>query len=447
MKVKTVFRCLVALLFLPASGYCNSSAEMQSIYKLVKQQQLMLEQQQKEIDELRLLVQDQQAKMSQRLDKTDRKVKKITKTSSKVSIDRKGLSIKSKNGDFSFRAGGRIHADFAYYDDDVTSMGSGASLRRARMYFKGKLFRDWRYKAEIDFAEDGNVGPRAVWLGYSGWEFASFKLGQFQEPFSLEEMSGSNAITFMERSLANTFAPSYHLGFAASGYGSFWGLSGGIFADSISNKDDTVDDGWGVAGRATMAPILMENAILHLGFSSEYRQTNTDNKLRIRARPESRITNRRLVDTRIINDVDHTWLFGGELAALYGPFSVQGEYVLNKVSRNQAANLDFFGGYVQGSWFLTGESRPYNVKKGIFGLIEPTHKYGAWELALRYSWIDLNDRDIKGGKENNFTIGLNWYVNYNLRFMMNYIFVEANPNRNGIDESPNILQMRGQVVF
>lgn len=65
---------------------------------------------------------------------------------------------------------------------------------------------------------------------------------------------------------------------------------------------------------------------------------------------------------------------------------------------------------MQGSWFLAGESRSYNVKQGVFGLINPLHNSGARERSMRYNWLDLDDRDIEGGKENNFTIGLNWDV-------------------------------------
>ncbi|MFK5950166.1 MAG: porin [Methylococcales bacterium] len=445
-KIKALI--LFATLSLPIAGYCEESLDMNSVYKLVKQQQKTLQQQQKQIEELRKLVFQQQKIVSQRLDKAEHKVKKIARSSTKVSISKKGLRVKSKDGNFSFRAGGRIHADYAHYNNDISKMGNGAALRRARVYFKGKVSKNWRYKAEIDFSANGKVGPRGVWLGYNGWKPISLKLGNFQESFSLEEMNSSNAITFMERSLANTFAPSYRLGFGASGHGDFWGLSTGIFADTLSSsKGNDIGNGWAVASRATLAPLLFENKFLHLGVSSEYRQTGTRNRIRLRTRPESGVTKSYLINTNYINNVDHTWLIGTELAAAYGPISLQGEYIHNKVFRTVGTNLDFYGAYVQGSWILTGESRPYNAKQGIFTKLTPLHNYGAWELALRYSTLNLDNNDITGGKEDNFTLGLNWYANYNVRFMLNYVFVNAHPNLNGIEESPNIFQMRGQLVF
>jgi len=439
-KIKSLL--LLTVLSLPSLGYCEGDLNKESVYELVKQQQKTLLQQQKQIKELRKLVLEQQKIVSQRLDKAEHKVKKIAKSSTKVSVSKKGLRIKSKDGNFSFKAGGRIHADYAHYNDDISKMGNGAALRRARVYFKGKVSNNWRYKTEIDFAENGKVGPRGVWLGYKGWKPISLKLGNFQEPFSLEEMSGSNTITFMERSLANTFAPSYRLGLGASGHGDFWGLSTGIFADTLSSSN-----GWAVASRASLAPLLFENKLVHLGVSSEYRQTGARNRIRLRARPESGVTKSYLVNTNYINNVDHTWLIGTELAAAYGPISLQGEYIHNKVFRTVGTNLDFYGAYVQGSWILTGESRPYNAKQGVFTQLTPLHSYGAWEFALRYSTLNLDNNDITGGKEDNFTLGLNWYANYNIRFMLNYVFVNAHPNSNGFEENPNILQMRGQLVF
>lgn len=438
-----------AFLLIPFPGKATEMVvNAKELYRLLQSQAKQLEGQQQQIEELRSLVLQQQTQLNKRLDKTDKKVNTITRpANTKVSLNKQGLQIRSNNRDFSFRAGGRIHTDFAHFDDDITQMASGAILRRARIRLSGRLFRDWRYKAEIDFAEDGDVGARGVWLSYNGWKPVSFKFGHFQEPFSLEEMTSSNAITFMERALPNVFAPSYRLGLGASGYGEFWSLSGGLFGESNRSRDDDIDDGWGLAGRATMAPFHDPGQVIHLGFSSEYRRLDSSDEVRFRARPESSVTNQRLVNTGRIEGGDYTLKFNAEIAAVYGPFSLQGEYFHTQVARNGLSDLNFDGSYIYGSYFITGESRPYSVKRGEFRPIDPLHQYGAWELGFRYSTIDLDDHDIDGGKQDNYTIGLNWYANYNIRFMLNYTFVDVHPNRKGIDEDPNILQFRGQVFF
>jgi len=48
---------------------------------------------------------------------------------------------------------------------------------------------------------------------------------------------------------------------------------------------------------------------------------------------------------------------------------------------------------------------------------------GAWELAVRYSQLNLNSNDIRGGNEKDLTVGLNWYTTPNLKLMTNYVNV------------------------
>ncbi len=70
---------------------------------------------------------------------------------------------------------------------------------------------------------------------------------------------------------------------------------------------------------------------------------------------------------------------------------------------------------------------------------------GAWELALRYSNLDLTDGDFDGGKENNITFGVNWYATPNIRVMANYIHVDS--EKEGVKDKPDIFQMRAQIDF
>jgi phosphate-selective porin OprO/OprP len=133
----------------------------------------------------------------------------------------------------------------------------------------------------------------------------------------------------------------------------------------------------------------------------------------------------RFVDTGnfISDDVD---LVGLEAALVSGPLSFQGEYMFANV--DIASSADFHSYYAQLSYFLTGEHRRYKTSSGTFSRIKPKENYsykgggrGAWELAFRYSGLDINDSGILGGHLHDITAALNWYLNPNTRVMWNYI--------------------------
>jgi phosphate-selective porin OprO/OprP len=134
-------------------------------------------------------------------------------------------------------------------------------------------------------------------------------------------------------------------------------------------------------------------------------------------------------------------LFNLELATILGSFSAQAEFTGSYVHRPGSGSgvarggrdPFFFGGYGFVSYFLTGERRNYELGKGRFGRVSPLANFnpargdwGAWEVAARFSYLDLTDRDIRGGEQWDVTAGLNWYLFPNLRFMLNYVHFDVN---------------------
>ncbi len=104
-----------------------------------------------------------------------------------------GLKVETDDGNFMFRAGGRIHLDAAFHDDDRSDLADGTKFRRARLFMDGTLFKDWGFKAQYDFAED-DVAAKDVYIKYKPW---GITIGQFKQPLSLEELTSSNYITFI----------------------------------------------------------------------------------------------------------------------------------------------------------------------------------------------------------------------------------------------------------
>ncbi len=389
-------------------------------------------------------------------------------------IDTNGkFEVTSPSGEHKFQVGGRLQVDAAWYDEEEsdltgeqTVLDSGTEVRRARLHAAGTVFKYWDFKSEVDFAEN-EVDIKDAYIANTYLKPLTIQVGNFKEPFSLEQLTSSRFITFMERSLADAFVPERNLGAQLHYFGGNWTAATGAFSEGIDDDDEDTEvdggEGIGATTRATFAPLMASNQLVHLGGAFSYRNPEdpdneaggTDEILRFRARPESHIADTRLVDTGTIGNVDDFYRYGAEVAGAMGPVSLQGEYIYTDVERNVNDNLDFHGWYALASWFLTGESRAafYKPERGAFDRVKPFANFGygggwgAWELAARYSGIDLNDEDIFGGEEQNFTFAINWYPNPNIRLMSNYVHVVDvdEGDFDGVD--PNIFQFRAQVDF
>jgi phosphate-selective porin OprO/OprP len=380
-------------------------------------------------------------------------LKEASKDDVQVSTKGGHLKFSSADGEFKFQVGGRLMVDTARFfnTQGPNKLHSGTEIRRARLFMAGEVFNDWKFKNQIDFAGDG-VSVKDAWLRYTGFKPTDITVGQFKEPFSLEELTSSKYITFMERALPNAFAPSRHIGAGVNYNGDNMTAAAGWFAGTTANQPDNSDGNQenGGAARLTYAPIndQEKHTLVHLGASAAYR-TVSDDELQYRERPEAHIANHRLVDTGTMNDVDNVTQWGLEAATVLGPFSAQGEYISVAVDRNGESDPDFYGWYGYASWFLTGESRPY--KHGVFGRVKPKSVvgeggYGAWELAARLSKIDLEDSGVEGGEETDVTLGVNWYATSSIRFMLNYVDV-INQKKGGTSDEPSLVEMRAQVDF
>ena len=164
----------------------------------------------------------------------------------------------------------------------------------------------------------------------------------------------------------------------------------------------------------------------------------------MRARPESHVTNTRLVDTGTWTAVDTSSALGLELAGSRGPVTFRSEFYRTQWSLTDASDPQFKGWYADASWFLTGEKA--NYRDGKFIRPNILSKNGAWEVAFRFSTINLDDENVQGGTERNLAFGVNWYSQTHWRFMGNLIKVKADDGPYG-EQSPWIVQFRAQYYF
>jgi phosphate-selective porin OprO/OprP len=366
---------------------------------------------------------------------------------------------RSEDGRFLLRLDGRLFLDAAVYDENKNPLSNGTEVRRGRLSTKATIWEVWRTEFDLGF-EDNEVEIKDAWISYDGFGSTSIQAGQFKEPFSLEELTSSRYIVFMERSLVvNALAPGRHLGVGTTTWRDHWQFSAGLFGQEIGDEAGIEDQGYGIAARFTVAPIQQPRRTLHLGVAATRRTPDADeekpDRVRFRTRPETHVNRERFLNTGRMKDVDYYELYGLELAAVVGPYMIQGEYMQADVTRMAGRpDVTVDGAYVYVSWVLSGESRPYVPRLGEFWRLVPKKKSGAWELALRYSTLDLNDlsAEVTGGEGENFTLGVNWYPNPHIRVMANYIevdndeFADANGDAIGGDDF-SLLQVRFQVMF
>jgi phosphate-selective porin OprO/OprP len=357
-----------------------------------------------------------------------------------------GIKVTSDDGSFVGEFGGRLMLDGAVFDNDAEENTSGTEFRRIRLHSKGKIY-GLDYKVEFDFADGDTVTKDA----YLAMKVLGGKLtvGQFKQYFTMENLTSSRYITFMERSYLTSFSPDYNVGVG------YWGNYGAIgygvsaynaYQDEDADGDDGpsgdngTTEGTGGTARVIFAPKLGEYGQIHIG-GSMAKEGGVQGRNRVRVRPAGHLSDASRVAIVDINtgERSESTLYGLEFAGLAGPLSVQAEYV-GGTYETDTVEQDVAAFYAYTSYFLTGEVRPYDAKSGKFGRVKPRKSHGAVEVAVRYDYVENDSIDFE---VESLTVGANWYWNPQVRFMLNYI---ASDVAEGTDE-PNAVTARMQFDF
>ncbi len=382
-----------------------------------------------------------------------------------VSLKNGRPTLASADGQFSTSFRGLMQLDGAIYDQDdagplasdfrrgsfgdatenerARDMADGFNFRRIRLGIEGKAFGDFQYNFTYDFGGSGNEEGgkvNAAWLQYDGLGVARLRVGAYAPTTSLEDGASNASSLFAERAAVAEVVRGLAGGDARVGAGLYaggerWTLSGTVTGNIAGVQ--TYDEQLGFVGRATFVPYKQDDTLIHLGLAANViinpSATGPDvpggapSPIRLRERPEIRVDSARLVDSGSI-DSDGVTALGLEFGAQRRNLYLQAEYFDIAVERRASAlpDPDFSGWYVQGSWVLTGESRNYNAGSAGFDGPKPAKAFslekgtwGAWELGLRYSVLDLNYREndlpalgsIRGGEQEILSVGLNWYLN------------------------------------
>jgi phosphate-selective porin OprO and OprP len=337
-----------------------------------------------------------------------------------------GLKVTAADGKAEFALSGRVHFDTFAWDRDIAPTTGTTEFRRARLTLAGKV-SDWEYKVEQDFAAGTNLeGLRDAFIATNALG-GKITIGQFKPYRSMEELTSSNEILMMERpfsSATGIFSGRQHqqgVGYLRAGDNYTLGLS----ASNLRSAASPRNEGVGFAGRFTFAPINSENSTLHLGLSYSTENNNAGSpNLVATANYAGRRGPAQTIATTTGASGDTVDMLGAEIAGSFGPVFFQGEYFTGRFNGPLVDN-DVDSWYLQGSWILNGGHKPYKGATGVFGSPK-VGESGLWELTARYDTID--NKDVANREVNSWIIGMNYYLNPNLRFMFNYTKGENEAN-------------------
>jgi phosphate-selective porin OprO/OprP len=500
-----------------------------------------IEQLENEVQELAGEVQDlkrNQAEQIQTLANVERKTP--PPPSATVSILNGKPSISSADGRFTANLHGIIQLDAADYDQaspgptssdfrrsgpaigtpsvdaaHARDLKNGDVFRRARIGVDGTVYGDWDYRLIFDFAGSGteNAGQLyEAWAQYSAFKPFHLRVGAFAPSIGLDDQASTNSMPFLERAASSDIARGLAAGDTRTAVELFankehWLVSGavtgktiGVINSSGAAVAQTFGDQLGLVGRAAISPFHGDDWLIHFGVHGSYVVHPADSVgpsttgatlasgsvIGFSNTPELRVDGTKLINTGNII-ANHADTLGAEFAAQKRNFLLQAEYEDFGVQRNDGfSSPNFHGYYVSGTWLITGETRKYNSQTAAFDGPSVAHPFspkdgawGAWELAVRYSDMDLNYKagaagtyqtanGIRGGDEQIVTAGVNWYVNPVIRFMFDYQHVKVDrlsPATNAagsttwllpantvgegaqIGQSYNVFSVRSQVAF
>lgn len=325
--------------------------------------------------------------------------------------------------------------------------------RLARLKAEGRLFTDWDFRLEGDFV-GGAVDLQDGWVGFEHFQEANLRVGQFKEPFSMEELTPDPFIKFAERSPLDRIAPSRDLG--AQLYGKLFGerleYAVAIFngAGKKNNPDGDNNNDKDVAWRLVVRPFVDSESAwlkgLYLSGGGTWGNeegafadiaTIDSGTVWLDAHPSAaNAGSTRREGTR------QRW--SGELAWLVGPFGLRAEYSADQsdLERSNGAGatatspvestLDLGGWYVQGTYWLTGEDETYQKRPTVTHVFAPWSKDGGWgalELAVRYTTLHVDQdifdaglasRAVSSSGVDQWAGGVNWWFNPNVRFTTDF---------------------------
>ena len=315
----------------------------------------------------------------------------------------------------------------------------------------------WSFQIEAEYDGADQLNSQRGWT-LSGLnvtipvrDLFSVTIGNQSEGVTMERLANSYDLVFMERStmsqaLTTSRSTGVRLQGTAAGRRMNWSV--GWYNGWLTTGLSFSESGNIVNGRIAGLPIDSRGGrrLVHLGAWGVYAEAQ-EGQEQSRSRPEV-YEAPFFVDTGSFPSL-HSTGFGVELGAVEGPVTLAAEYTHSAGDAPQSGDPHFEGYYVQASWAITGETRPYDHSCGCFGQLQPFRSLsfrhggaGAFEVGARYSKIDLTSGAIDGGKFDRWSGAFSWFPTSEFRFEFNYGY--GTLQRSGIQGRTHFYQLRLQ---
>ncbi|MDQ6632004.1 MAG: porin [Verrucomicrobiota bacterium] len=402
----------------------------------------------KQIEEL-----DQKVKILEQKNQLENKTTAPTKVSTPmITAGAEGFSFRSADTNFVLRIRGYGQFDGRYFP----SSGPGRDtflIRRLRLGLEGTVFKYYDYKILTDFGSGITSTPQNnsflqdAYLNIHYWPEFQFQLGKYKEPVSLEVLQSDANLLFVERGLPTQLAPNRDVGIEIHGdllndrLNYALGIFNGV-ADGGSGDIETADNDKDFAGRIFARPFNknQNEAWRGIGFGVGGTFGHQNGALPSYSTPGrqkffSYHSGTGLSSaTANVSAAGEIWRIAPQAHYYYGPFQIFGEYIQSSPTLRREAggapqfvSLDNRAWNVAASYVLTGEKntfdrplleRPFSLQQG---------NWGTWEIAARYGELTMDPRafplfasNSSAQKITSWGLGLNWYLNKNVKFMLDY---------------------------
>jgi phosphate-selective porin OprO/OprP len=407
----------------------------------------------------------------------------------KVGLDNGRLSVATPDGNFTLALRALMQFDVGHFaqgkNPPSVDLNSGTNFRRAQLGFQGTVLKDWAYNFIYDFGGYGVEGRGYIYnayIEYGGLKPIVLRIGAYTPGEGQEDQTSSSELFFPERAspvdvarniagapsreAASIYAvgDAYLLSVSYTGKKTGDGTSTGASVGTFDAQQALIGRAAWLAYTTPQAKWLIEGHITDVLKLSDPTSSGLPaaNVIRFSNGPEVAVDPSKTVDTGNI-DAKGVREFGFETAGTFDRFYGQGGWFRYEIDRRLAVpNPHFSGWYAFATYSLTGEQHPYDATTATFRNLRPARPlgtpggWGAWELAARYSDIDLDylpfstaaTGGIAGGKQDVVTVGVNWYPNNTIKFQLDYLNLQVNHvNALANDVSASAVVLRSQISF